>query len=186
MQCIKCVIVGDNSVGKSSLLYSMVNSPIDSKFLEHIPPITTEWNLEHKIEYDGSKVNIGFWDTMGDQAYDRLRPLSYPRTDVFILAFSFDSRESFNNIKSKWQLEVNHHSPNSPIVLVGMKSDLKAKVNDCISDQQIQEMMNDITGAKYIECSSLTQHGVKELVVDLVRVVMKPRDRERNRGCRVM
>ena len=37
---------------------------------------------------DGVAVSLGLWDTAGQEDYDRLRPLSYPQTDVFLICFS--------------------------------------------------------------------------------------------------
>lgn len=37
---------------------------------------------------DGIQVSLGLWDTAGQEDYDRLRPLSYPQTDVFLICFS--------------------------------------------------------------------------------------------------
>merc|ERR1712146_108955 len=74
---------------------------------------------------DGKAVNLGLWDTAGQEYYDRLRPLSYPQTDVFLIAFSIISPSSFENVKSKWHPEIKHHCPDAPIILVGTKSDLR-------------------------------------------------------------
>lgn len=56
---------------------------------------------------------------------DRLRPLSYPSTDIFVICFSLVTPVSFNNVKSKWAQEVTHHCPDAKILLVGTKCDLK-------------------------------------------------------------
>src|SRR5271170_4635684 len=74
---------------------------------------------------DGKPINLGLWDTAGQEDYDRLRPLSYPQTDVFLVCFSIISPYSFDNVKSKWYPEILHHAPGVPLILVGTKSDLR-------------------------------------------------------------
>lgn len=52
------------------------------------------------------KVELALWDTAGQEDYDRLRPLSYPDTDVILMCFSVDSPDSLENIPEKWTPEV--------------------------------------------------------------------------------
>ncbi|KAG7254093.1 hypothetical protein CRUP_029599, partial [Coryphaenoides rupestris] len=72
-----------------------------------------------------SGVELALWDTAGQEDYDRLRPLSYPDTDVILMCFSIDSPDSLENIPEKWTPEVKHFCPNVPIILVGNKKDLR-------------------------------------------------------------
>lgn len=71
------------------------------------------------------QVELALWDTAGQEDYDRLRPLSYPDTDVILMCFSVDSPDSLENIPEKWTPEVKHFCPNVPIILVGNKKDLR-------------------------------------------------------------
>lgn len=123
----------------------------------------------------------GLWDTAGQEDYDRLRPLSYPQTDVFLICFSLVSPPSFENVRTKWWPEISHHAPNIPMILVGTKLDLRedpetiSKLRERrmapISYQNGNAMARDIGATKYLECSALTQKGLKGVFDEAIRSV---------------
>uniref|UniRef100_A0A8C8HHX5 Ras homolog family member Ca n=1 Tax=Oncorhynchus tshawytscha TaxID=74940 RepID=A0A8C8HHX5_ONCTS len=116
----KLVIVGDGACGKTCLLIVFSKD----QFPEVYVPTVFE-NYIADIEVDGKQVELALWDTAGQEDYDRLRPLSYPDTDVILMCFSIDSPDSLENIPEKWTPEVKHFCPNVPIILVGNKKDLR-------------------------------------------------------------
>lgn len=59
---------------------------------------------------DGKTISLGLWDTAGQEDYDRLRPLSYPQTDVFLICFSLVSPPSYENVRTKVCPHVKFHS----------------------------------------------------------------------------
>ena len=83
------------------------------------------------VQVDGRPINLGLWDTAGQEDYDRLRPLSYPQTDVFLICFSVVSPSSFENVTSKWCPEIKHHCPDAPILLIG---NIQTYHTPCISN----------------------------------------------------
>ena len=68
------------------------------------------------------------WDTAGQEDYDRLRPLSYPETDVVLICYAVDNPDSLMNVEERWCSEVRHYCPKIPIILVGNKKDLRLVV----------------------------------------------------------
>merc|ERR1712156_235121 len=139
--------------------------------------------------------NLGLWDTAGQEDYDRLRPLSYPQTDVFLVCFSVVSKPSFKNVKLKWIPEINH-APGVPIILVGTKSDLrgdaetqaqlKAKGLTPVEQANIEQMVNEVNAVKYIECSALTQEGLKNVFDEAIRAALYKPSNKKKKKCTIL
>ncbi|CAG2111515.1 unnamed protein product [Medioppia subpectinata] len=180
MQAIKCVVVGDGDVGKTCLLvFKNVQYTTNDFPGVYIPKVFD--NYLDNVMVDGKPINLDLWDTCGHEDHDRLRPLSYPQTDVFLICFSLVNRASFENVRSKWYPEVRHHCPQTPIVLVGTKLDLRDKLNDpqlsAVSYAQGLAMVKSIGAAKYQEYSSLTREGLNSVFDEAIRAVLCPKTR---------
>jgi len=134
---------------------------------------------------EGKTISLGLWDTAGQEDYDRLRPLSYPSTDVFLLCFSLVNATSFANIKIRWLREVRHHCPNSKIILVGTKLDARedpeylAKIQTQgikpVDTLDGENLSKEIGAIKYMECSALNQKGLKNVFDEAIKAILRPR-----------
>lgn len=56
------------------------------------------------VNFDGKLVELALWDTAGQEEYDRLRPLSYPESNVILIVFSVDFPVSLANVRDKVRL----------------------------------------------------------------------------------
>ncbi|KAL8568759.1 hypothetical protein ACOMHN_054546 [Nucella lapillus] len=141
---IKLAIVGDGAVGKSCLLIAYTTNSFPS---EYVPTVFD--NYSNTVMIEGKPYNIAFWDTAGQEDYDRLRPLSYPGTDIFLLAFSIERSTLLPRC-----------------LLVGCKSDLRPSSPEASGDRRRTvtykeaAAMAESLGLKYVETSALTQTGL--------------------------
>ncbi|KAJ6246301.1 hypothetical protein M0813_19440 [Anaeramoeba flamelloides] len=144
-----------------------------TKYFPGVYRPTVSDNITTSIMYKKKLYNLVLWDTAGQDDYDRLRPLSYPGTDILFVCFSLVSPSSFRNVRDKWINEIKHYCPETPIILVGTKLDLrsntkrdtiqKQNVGESISYQQGLQLSNEIGATQYIECSALTQKNLSEV-----------------------
>ncbi|KAI5957931.1 RAC1 [Candida theae] len=180
MRSIKSVVVGDGGVGKTCLLISYTTNTFPD---DYIPTVFD--NYSASVLIDGEPIKLGLWDTAGQSEYDRLRPLSYPQTEIFLCCFSVVSPDSFENIKLKWIPEIHHHCPKDILILlIGTKTDLRddphvldelsAKGLKPVTEDQGIKLAKDIGAVKYMECSAATQNGVKEIFDFAIRAVLDP------------
>ena len=122
---VKLVVVGDGAVGKTSLLMTYCKDEFPT---EYVPTVFDNYSTD--LVVDMRQVKLTLWDTAGQEAYDKMRPLSYPDTDVFLVCFSIVNEDSLENVERKWVPELRHPSMvnrcgRSPILLVGLKQDLR-------------------------------------------------------------
>lgn len=251
MRSIKCVVIGDGAVGKTSLLISYTTNTFPTDYIPTVfdnysakiavrPPSSLQpGNIQskniknndanqisnkssnHNTESNSKKLdevpndnfnndNIQFfklnlWDTAGQDEYDKLRPLSYPQTDIFLICFSVTDRTSFNNLKEKWLNELKQHANidksefykntgSLPVLIVGTKADLRENgtsnsicensdsKKDVIDIDEIEEFIKENKLLDYCECSAMNQTGVEEVFQAAVKgVVYKELEIEQER-----
>jgi Rho family protein len=137
-------------------------------------------------------VQLALWDTAGQEDYERLRPLAYSKAHVILIGFSVDTPDSLANVRHKWAEEAREKCPGVPVILVGLKKDLR---DDPVHQEEMRkngvhyitkrdgEEMREVTGArKYLECSSLTGEGVDDVFEAATRAAMIMGDKGEHTG----
>ncbi|KAG8749090.1 GTP-binding protein Rho1 [Serendipita sp. 396] len=185
----KLVVIGDPGVGKTSLIQKLYFGDV-----EYSNPGCYEVIIKD-VEVDGKEIELALWDTAGKEDYDRLRPLSYPGTDVLLLCFTVDKKSSFESIETKWFPEFLFYRPNAtvPYLLVGCRSDMRRFQTTTGTSRQtgsgfvtleMAEAMAQKIGAEmYLECSMLTGDGMKQLLESASRASLLSQKPRRRLGC---
>eukprot|EP01120_Amphizonella_sp_Union-15-10_P006389 TRINITY_DN2038_c0_g1_i2.p1 TRINITY_DN2038_c0_g1~~TRINITY_DN2038_c0_g1_i2.p1 ORF type:complete len:208 (-),score=34.83 TRINITY_DN2038_c0_g1_i2:82-663(-) len=188
---IKLVVVGDGAVGKTCLLIAYANN----KFPEDYVPTVFD-NYVVNISAGEQTIELGLWDTAGQEEYDRLRPLSYANANIFLICFSVVNPVSYENISSKWYPELMHFCPEIPYLLVGTKTDLrndqgtidklKASGSAPIVSAKGEELAKKIKAHKYMECSAKTEDNLKTVFDEAIKTVLFQAGKKKRGGCTLL
>ena len=183
------MVIGDGATGKTCLLITYTTNAFPE---EYVPTVFD--NYLAKIAIDGEEHQLHLWDTAGQDDYDRLRPLSYPQTDCFVILFSVDNPGSLHNVEHKWHPEITEHDPKVPFVLVGNKQDLRhdprtverlAEMKDApVTHEQGKLLAEKLGAAAYVDCSAKTNFGLKEVFDSVILATLESEQKaKRDKGC---
>ncbi|CZT01835.1 probable rho3 protein [Rhynchosporium agropyri] len=194
----KLVLLGDGACGKTSLLNVFTRGYFPTVY----EPTVFE-NYVHDIFVDNVHIELSLWDTAGQEEFDRLRSLSYDDTHAIMLCFSVDSKDSLENVESKWVGEIAENCQGVKLVLVALKCDLREQnaddeapaeggqvreKKDMIDYNQGLEVARRINALRYLECSAMRNRGVNEAFTEAARVALsvKPNGGKDDGKCNVM
>ncbi|KAM0325764.1 hypothetical protein ACHAQA_007064 [Verticillium albo-atrum] len=187
----KLVIIGDGACGKTSLLSVFTLGYFPTHY---IPTVFENYVTDCRV--DGKSVQLALWDTAGQEDYERLRPLAYSKAHVILIGFSVDTPDSLDNVKHKWIEEASRLCPDVPIMLVGLKKDLREdpvaveemrkKSLPFVTTAQGDAVAREVGARKYLECSSLSGEGVDDVFEAATRAALLTFEKGEGSGCCVI
>ncbi|KAJ8410367.1 hypothetical protein AAFF_G00203480 [Aldrovandia affinis] len=183
---LKCVVVGDGAVGKTCLLMSYANDAFPE---EYVPTVFDHYAVN--VTVSGTQHLLGLYDTAGQEDYNQLRPLSYPNTDVFLICFSVVNPASYHNVQEEWVPELKSCMPHVPYILIGTQIDLRDDPKTLSRLLHMKEkpltyehglkLAREIGAQCYLECSALTQKGLKTVFDEAILTIFSPK--KQRKGC---
>ena len=179
---LKAVVIGKQQVGKTSL----ISTYLTGEFPQELPPQATQH--EYSCEVEG--LSLVICDSVRSEKDHRIRPLTYPSTDVFLLLFDVTCSEGqFRDLLPKWWVELKFYCPTVPVILVGSKVDLRENIEtisaeegeamagqiengdiETISAEEGEAMAAQIGAVQYIEVSCCNKLGVRQVFDEAIRV----------------
>lgn len=198
----KLVLLGDGASGKTSLLNVFTRGYFPTVY----EPTVFE-NYVHDIFVDNVHIELSLWDTAGQEEFDRLRSLSYDDTDLIVLCYSVDSKDSLENVESKWVGEIADNCPGVKLVLIALKCDLRQTGDEepeeadaaaaadgnaqrekppTISYDEGLEVAKRIGASRYLECSAMKNRGVNEAFTEAARVALSVKKEREDNKCTLM
>ncbi|XP_062991906.1 rho-related BTB domain-containing protein 2-like [Elgaria multicarinata webbii] len=197
VETIKCVVVGDNAVGKTRLICARACNATLTQYQLLATHVPTVWAIDQyrvcqevlersRDVVDEVSISLRLWDTFGDHHKDRR--FAYGRSDVVVLCFSLANPNSLRHVKSMWYPEIKHFCPRTPVVLVGCQLDLRyadleavnrarrplakpIKPSDILPPECGHEVAKEL-GVPYYETSVVAQFGIKDVFDNAIRAAL--------------
>lgn len=157
----KLVLVGDVQCGKTAMLQVLAKDCYPETYV----PTVFE-NYTAGLELEDQRVELSLWDTSGSPYYDNVRPLCYSDSDAVLLCFDISRPDTVDTALKKWKTEILDFCPNTRILVVGCKTDLRTDVctlmelsnqkQTPISHEQGSALSKQMGAEAYLECSAFT------------------------------
>nr|VZI28727.1 unnamed protein product [Spirometra erinaceieuropaei] len=167
------MVVGDAEVGKTTLLHCFASKGFTNPY---IIPVFDDYHMELPPEQSGdNKINLYLTDARGLDRHKTLRLHSYP------------DKNTLRNAKRIWLKEIRQQMPETPVILVGTKDDLRGAARDAagrsrlrlVSSKKAKDKAKVMGACAYIECSANTQYNVEKVFKLAVDAVVANQGEER-------
>ena len=163
------LIIGDSSVGKTSLITRYTNGTFKEEYLA-----TVGLDYYSKEEVINNKtINIKLWDTAGQERYKSLTQNYFKNAEGVLLTYDITNSESFDNLK-EWISSIKKNMEGKdifiPVIIIGNKIDMEESRETSKEDAEKFAKENNY---KYFETSAKTGEGVDDAIRELVIQILK-------------
>ncbi|XP_022605631.1 ras and EF-hand domain-containing protein homolog isoform X2 [Seriola dumerili] len=163
----KIVLVGNSSVGKTSLLRRFCD---DCFYPGTSATVGIDYSVK-TVTVDNSQVALQMWDTAGQERYRSITKQFFRKADGVIVMYDITAEQSFTAVR-QWLTSVKEGAGEDiPIMLLGNKTDKEI-------ERQVQKRDYQMT---FYECSACSGHNVVESMVYLARILKEQEDREKEK-----
>ncbi len=159
----KICLLGDFSVGKTSLIERYVYDRFSGRYLSTIGVKISRKSIELNPD---TTVNMLIWDLAGSEEFSGVQASYLQGAKGAILVCDLTRPETLNSLK-KYHSQLNAVSPNIPIIMVGNKEDLTESIQ--LTKAQIHEQAMLLNVTYELTTSAKTGKGVEEAFYELAR-----------------
>jgi Ras-related protein Rab-1A len=156
----KLLLIGDSSVGKSSILTQFADQAFISSY---ISTIGVDFKIR-TIDLDGKIIKLHAWDTSGEERFRTITSSYYRGTHGIIIVYDITDRDSFKHVKYCIKEVEKYASDNVKMLLVGNKCDLESKRE--VSKQEGKELANEYK-IPFLETSAKENSNINETFMSL-------------------
>ena len=171
---LKCVLLGESGVGKSSLINRFIRGNFNK---DSLPTIVGGFSTKEIFyEEENTKIVYEIWDTAGQEKYRSINKIFYQDAYINILVYDITKKNTFKALKDYWIEEIKENGPRDAIIIIaGNKSDLYE--HEAVDEDEVRKYCKNID-AIYQLTSAKSGEGVNELFNKIGKELLIPRNLE--------
>ncbi|TRY53884.1 hypothetical protein DNTS_035631 [Danionella cerebrum] len=170
----KVVLVGNSSVGKTSLLRRFCDDCFH-------PGTCATVGIDYSVKtlaVDNSQIALQMWDTAGQERYRSITKQFFRKADGVVVVYDITTEQTFTAVR-QWLASVQEGAGESlPIMLLGNKTDLESQR---VIPLALGEKLAKDFQLIFYECSALSNHNVTESLIHMARVLKEQEDKEKEK-----
>ena len=165
----KCqlLIIGDSTVGKTSILSRYTNGTFNSNYLATVGLD----NFSKDEIIDNKTIRIKIWDTAGQERYKSLTKGFFRNAQGIVIVYDVTNQETFDNL-IYWINSIKNHMESEidkiPVIVIGNKIDLEERE---VKFEDAQLFCKD-KNYPYFETSAKNGTNIDEAMRSLVKEII--------------
>lgn len=167
----KLVVVGDPSVGKTSLIRRYANKKFEESYLPTIGADFTIKQIDLKEGKSTRQVMLQIWDMGGQRMFERIKEHYLIGANAGLVVFDVTRRETLDNLDN-WLKDIDVHCGKIPCLIIANKSDLADRV---ISKDGLAKLASD-KAIEIFETSAKTGKNVDHVFELIAKSCVKTYD----------
>ena len=161
---LKVILLGESTVGKTSILLRGKNSTEDLPTLQQRTRIVGSYCKS--MEVQGVPVELNMIDTVGAEKFRSLNPTLFPNTMAGVLVFDLSSPKTLTELRY-WYSQFREYCPSIPIIVVGNKSDLRPHA---VNKSDVDLTLDGMVIAEYMETSASENTNIPQLYEKIAKL----------------
>lgn len=165
----KVCLLGDSSVGKTSLVRKYVFDTFDDKYISTIGTKTVKKELS--VDYFGKPLDLSLmiWDIIGQKEYKRIQAMSFEGTSGALLVSDITKPETLKSIEEFWVPAVRQVAGNVPMIVLANKCDL---VDQAKTTESEIKKLAEAYGSAWFLTSAKTGENVENAFIEMGRALL--------------
>ena len=161
----KILVVGESSVGKTSLLLRYTDDMFNDSFMS---TIGVDFKIK-TVSIDGKIVKLQIWDTAGQERFRTITESYYRGAHAVLIVFDVTNRDTFSKMHSWIQTIKAKNGENAISFLIGNKADLTESREINYTEASDLSQHHNIP---YIETSAKTSLNIDKVFTDLCKTLI--------------